>query len=95
MSTAQIVFNTDSALKAQVMQKVKASGLTLKAVFNQMMKLYASGKIDFELALVKPKYFDQVEESDRDYQAWKQAEADRKQGVNVYDGDKLFAELNI
>jgi hypoxanthine phosphoribosyltransferase len=91
-STAQVVFTTNSDLKALVMQKVKKSGLTLKAVLNKFMQLYAQDELQLELQVVPtPKReFETVQPTSEDITAWEEAKKDLENGENWHDGDEVF-----
>ena len=64
MSDTQVTFLSDKKLKEMTMKKVKADGITLKALFTMAMRAYIDGK--FQVGFVAQD--DQFEEifSDKD-----------------------------
>jgi len=66
MSTAQIVFTTDTELKAKTLQKLKKEWSTLKSLLQYTMKAYLQGKISLGIVLDDDMWTEQLE---ADYQA--------------------------
>lgn len=75
MTTAQIVFTTDSALKKKTLEKLKKEWSTLKSLLQYTMRAYLQGRISLGIVVEDDLWTTELEadyqSKSQDFSQWK------------------------